>query len=64
MAVGRFGLGEPVTDVGVEGLETIPVEIQEDVKQRVSEFFGENLDLTIDDNDQIGLTIVVDITSV
>jgi hypothetical protein len=36
------------TDVGVEGLDTIPVEIQEDVKQRVSEFFGENLDLTID----------------
>jgi len=36
------------TDVGVEGLKIISVEIQEDIKQRVSEFFGENLDLTID----------------
>ena len=35
-------------DVGVGGLKTIPVEIQEEVKQRVAEFFSENLDLTID----------------
>jgi hypothetical protein len=36
------------TDVGVGGLKTIPVEIQEEVKQRVAEFFADNLDLTID----------------
>ena len=35
-------------DVGVGGLTAIPVEIQEDVKQRVVEFFADNLDLTID----------------
>ncbi len=35
-------------DVGVDGLNTIPVDIQEDVKRRVAEFFSENLDLTID----------------
>ena len=35
-------------DVGVGGMTTIPVEIQEEVKQRVAEFFSENLDLTID----------------
>jgi len=35
-------------DVGVEGLDTIPVEIQDEVKQRVSGFFGEHLGLTID----------------
>jgi len=36
------------TDVGVEGLESIPVEIQGEVKDRVAAFLGENLDLTID----------------
>jgi len=35
-------------DVGVGGLKTIPVEIQEEVKRRVAEFFSEDLDLTID----------------
>jgi hypothetical protein len=35
-------------DVGVGGLKTIPVEIQEDVKQRVAAFFAENLNLTVD----------------
>ena len=35
-------------DVGVGGLKTIQVDIQEEVKQRVAEFFSENLDLTID----------------
>ncbi len=35
-------------DVGVGGLKTIPVEIQEDVKQKVADFFAESLDLTID----------------
>lgn len=35
-------------DIGVGGLTTIPVEIQEEVRQRVAEFFSENLDLTID----------------
>ncbi len=35
-------------DVGVGGLNAIPVDIQEDVKQRVAAFFAENLDLTID----------------
>ncbi len=35
-------------DVGVGGLKTIPVEIQEDVTQRVADFFADNLDLTID----------------
>jgi hypothetical protein len=36
------------TDVGVGSLKTIPVEIQEDVKQRVADYFAENLDFTID----------------
>jgi hypothetical protein len=36
------------TDVGVGGLKTIPVEIQEEVKQSVANFLAENLDLTID----------------
>ena len=35
-------------DVGVGGLATIPVDIQEEVRQRVADFFAENLDLTID----------------
>jgi hypothetical protein len=35
-------------DVGVGGLQTIPVDIQEEVKQRVADFFAENLDFTID----------------
>jgi len=37
------------TDVGVGALKTIPVEIQEEVKQKVADFFAENLDFTIDD---------------
>jgi hypothetical protein len=36
------------TDVGVEGLKTIPVAVQEDVKQKVADFFTANLDFTID----------------
>ena len=36
------------TDVGVGGLKTIPVAVQEDVKRRAAEFFAANLDLTID----------------
>jgi hypothetical protein len=36
------------TDVGVEGLKSIPVEIQNDVKQRVADFLADNLHLTID----------------
>jgi len=36
------------TDVGVGGLKTIPVEIQEDVKKRVADFFADHLDFTID----------------
>ena len=36
------------TDVGVGGLKTIPIEIQEEVKQKVAGFFAENLDFTID----------------
>jgi hypothetical protein len=36
------------TDVGVEGLTTIPVEIQDDLKQRVADFLAASLDLTID----------------
>ena len=35
-------------DIGVEGLDTIPVAIQEDVKMRVADFFARNLDFTID----------------
>ncbi len=35
-------------DVGVGGMNTIPVEIQEDVKKGVADFFAENLDFTID----------------
>jgi hypothetical protein len=35
-------------DVGVGGLKTIPVEIQEDVKKRVADFFADHLDFTID----------------
>jgi hypothetical protein len=35
------------TDVGVGGLKTIPVEIQEDVKQKVADFFVQNLDVNI-----------------
>jgi len=35
-------------DIGVGGLKTIPVEIQEEVRQRVAGFFAEDLDLTID----------------
>jgi hypothetical protein len=35
-------------DVGVGGLKKIPTEIQEGVKQRVADFFAENLDFTID----------------
>ncbi len=35
-------------DVGIDGLATIPVALQEDVKRRVADFFAENLDLTID----------------
>ena len=35
-------------DVGVGGLKTIPVDIQEDVKRRVADFFAADLDLTID----------------
>jgi len=35
-------------DIGVAGLKTIPVEIQEEVKQKVAGFFAENLDFTID----------------
>jgi hypothetical protein len=35
-------------DVGVGELKTIPVEIQEDVKQKVADFFAESLDFTID----------------
>jgi hypothetical protein len=35
-------------DVGVGDMQTIPVEIQEEVKQRVAEFFAEHLDLVID----------------
>jgi len=37
------------TDLGVQGLETIPVEIQTDVKQRAADFLAEELDLVIDD---------------
>jgi hypothetical protein len=37
------------TDVGIGGMKTIPVEIQEEVKQRVADFFAESLDFTIDD---------------
>jgi hypothetical protein len=36
------------TDIGVDGIDTIPVEIQQDVMQRVAAFFAERLDLTID----------------
>ena len=36
------------SDVGVEGRSTIPVEIQEDVKQRAADFLAENLNLTVD----------------
>ena len=36
------------TDLGIEGLKTFPVEIQDDLKLRVGEFLGENLDLTIE----------------
>jgi len=36
------------TDVGVGGLRTIPVEIQEDVKRKVADFFAERIDLSID----------------
>ena len=36
------------TDVGVDGIKTIPVEIQKEVKQKVADFFAENLDFTID----------------
>jgi len=36
------------TDLGIEGLGSFPVEIQNDIKMQVGEFFGENLDLTID----------------
>jgi hypothetical protein len=35
-------------DVGVGDLKTIPVEKQEGVKQKVADFFSENLDFTID----------------
>ncbi len=35
-------------DVGVEGLESIPVEIQNDVKQKIAGFLADNLHLTID----------------
>ena len=35
-------------DVGVGGLSTIPVTIQDDVKRRVADFFLQNLDFTID----------------
>jgi hypothetical protein len=35
-------------DVGVGGLQTIPVEIQEEVKRRVADYYADNLDLTID----------------
>jgi hypothetical protein len=35
-------------DVGVAGLKTIPIEIQEEVKQKVAEYFAQNLDFTID----------------
>ena len=35
-------------DVGVGGLEAIPVAIQEEIKQSVAGFFANNLDLTID----------------
>jgi len=36
------------TDVGVGDLKMIPIENQEDVKQKVADFFAENLDFTID----------------
>jgi len=36
------------TDVGIGGLKTIPIEIQEEVKQKVAGFFAETLDFTID----------------
>jgi len=36
------------TDVGVGGMKTIPVEFQEEVKQKVADFFAETLDFTID----------------
>jgi hypothetical protein len=36
------------TDVGVGDLKTIPVDAQEEVKQKVADFFSENLDFTID----------------
>jgi len=36
------------TDLGIEGLKSFPVEIQDEIKQRVGGFFGEHLDLTID----------------
>jgi len=36
------------TDLGIEGLGSFPVEIQDEIMERVGEFFGEHLDLTID----------------
>jgi hypothetical protein len=36
------------TDLGIEGLKTFPVEIQDTIKQGVGEFLTENLDFTID----------------
>ena len=36
------------TDLGIEGLRSFPVEIQDELKQRVGGFLGEHLDLTID----------------
>lgn len=36
------------TDLGIEGMKTLPVEIQDDLKLGVGEFLAENLDLTID----------------
>ena len=36
------------TDLGVQGVETIPAEIQADVKQRAAGFLAEDLDLAID----------------
>jgi len=36
------------TDLGVEGLRSFPVEIQDEVTERVGEFFGAHLDLTVD----------------
>jgi hypothetical protein len=39
---------ESWTEIGVEDLDTIPVELQDEVRQRAAEFLADHLDLTID----------------